>query len=224
MPAAESDRGMVEEAAKRRGIPFRILWGVYGVETSHGEKVSTSSAGAKGGFQFIESTAKSYGYPYTNQQTNAIFAKQADVAAKYLSDLYHEHGSWEGALQAYSGGGYGYEKVKAESKYGGAKFLGTGKQNALEKANPLPEAVNAGAGAVETVEGAASTAGEVIAVITDPNTWLRVAEGIGGMVLLAMGLKTLTRGSGGGAVAEAGRQARSGHQVVKRAAEAAVIL
>jgi hypothetical protein len=59
-----------------------------------------------------------------------------------------------------------------------------------------------GGGGITGVEG-------FIKAITEPQTWLRVAEGVGGTVLFMVGLKTLTRGSGGGAVSEGGRQIQS---------------
>lgn len=105
-------------AAKKYGIPWEKLWGVYGKETAFGEDVTTSSAGAEGGFQFLKATAKQYNYPYTNQQTEQIFGAQADAAAHYLSVLVKQHGgSWDAALRAYSGGGYGEAEVNAAAKH-----------------------------------------------------------------------------------------------------------
>lgn len=227
-----SQQEIVEAAAKKHAVPANVLWGVYGVETSHGSNISTSSAGAKGAFQFIESTAHSYGYPYTNAHDEKTFAAQADVAAKYLSDLYHEHGSWDAALKAYSGGGYGYQQVAAQGKIpkgGGELFPGSSVIDKVQNLLGVPGidetagAVSSGASAVgEAASGAASAVtgtAEVLKALTEPETWLRVAEAVGGMVLFAMGLKTLTRGSGGGAVAELGRQGRSATGVVKKGAE-----
>jgi tape measure domain-containing protein len=104
---AFSDRRSVNAAAARYGIPSDLLWGVYGVETGHGSNVKTSSAGAKGAFQFMPGTAPGYNYPYTNKQTPKIFTQQALGAAHYLSDLLKRfHGDVGAALKAYSGGGY----------------------------------------------------------------------------------------------------------------------
>lgn len=107
---------IVKQKAKKAGIPWEILWGVEGVETTHGNNITTSSAGARGPFQFIAPTAKQWKYPYTNQQTPQIYAQQAESAADYLASLFHEHGSWDAALRAYSGGGYGLAKVKEDSE------------------------------------------------------------------------------------------------------------
>src|SRR5436309_10326061 len=96
---------VVDNAAKKYGVPLWILRGVWGMETDFGRNVTTSSANAVGDFQFIPSTAKSYNYPLTNTPTPTQFQAQADSAAHYLSDLKKQHGSWDAALRAYSGGG-----------------------------------------------------------------------------------------------------------------------
>jgi len=108
---------VVKQKAAKYHIPWEILWGVEGKETTHGNNVATSSAGAKGAFQFIAPTAAAYRYPYTNEQTPQIYAAQADAAAHYLSDLISQHGgNWEAALRAYSGGGYGYSEVLTDAR------------------------------------------------------------------------------------------------------------
>lgn len=232
-----SQESIVTAAGKKHGVPPNLLWGVYGVETSHGSNITTSSAGAKGAFQFIAPTAAQYGYPYTNAHDEKTFAAQADVAAKYLADLYREHGSWDGAIKAYSGGGYGYQQAKAQGKMSSGKTstlftdifgfeLIPGETSWDKKAQaavgnpPSPgEVVGGVESAVSGVTGAVSTTADILKALTEPETWLRVAEGVGGMVLLAMGLKTLTRGSGtAGPLAEGARQARSATGVARKAA------
>lgn len=111
----------------------------------------------------------------------------------------------------------------------GTKFPGGGKGGGEGRGpSSIPGGETNVQGAVEAPVNAAKEAlnlpGSIFAILTSPDTYLRFAEAVGGMVLLAMGLKTLTRGGGGGAVAEAGRQARAGHHLVRKAAEAAVVL
>lgn len=106
----------IQAAAQKYGVPAGILMGVYGMETSYGADVTTSSAGAKGSFQFIQSTAAQYHYPYTNATDPGTFGQQVDAAAHYLSDLFHQTGSWDAAVRSYSGGGYGLAEVAAKSK------------------------------------------------------------------------------------------------------------
>lgn len=119
-PTGTSGAGMptgwalaIAQAASKFGIPIQILLGVFGIETSFGSNITTSSAGAIGPFQFLPSTASQYGYPLTNTPTSAQFAQQADAAAQYLSALYKQTGNWNTALEHYSGGGYGLAQVNA---------------------------------------------------------------------------------------------------------------
>jgi membrane-bound lytic murein transglycosylase B len=113
---AGSWKADIQQAAAKWSIPIEILTGVMGMETDYGRNITTSSAGAVGGFQFIRSTAASYGYPYTNSPNAQQQAQQADSAAHYLSDLIHQHGGdWNAALFSYSGGGYGLSQVNAKA-------------------------------------------------------------------------------------------------------------
>jgi hypothetical protein len=106
----------IAAAASKYGVPISILVGVFGLETAFGTDHSTSSAGAVGDFQFLPSTAKSYGYPLVNNPDNAQFTQQADAAARYLSTLHKQTGDWNTALEHYSGNGYGLGQVQAKAK------------------------------------------------------------------------------------------------------------
>lgn len=80
----------VAAAAKATGVPFGLLWGIFGAESSWG----------KGGSNWFGLTA----VPRTSS-----FAGDAKRSGETLHRLYYQQGSWEGALRAYSGGSYGYE-------------------------------------------------------------------------------------------------------------------
>jgi hypothetical protein len=60
---------------------------------------------------------------------------------------------------------------------------------------------------------------QFVEAITTPSTWLRVAEGVGGVILFFVGLKTLTRGTAGATVVNQPVSAAKG--VAKKATEAA---
>jgi len=105
----------ISSASQAYHVPEGILWGVYGKETDFGRDVSTSTAGAVGAFQFIPSTAAQFGYPQTNTPAYPQFWQQAQDAAKLLQQLYQAHGSWDAALQGYSGGAYGLSDVIAKA-------------------------------------------------------------------------------------------------------------
>jgi hypothetical protein len=80
-------RGVVAAAAKKYGVPFGLLWGIFGSETGYGSNDKTDGS-AMGGFQFEPETAAKYGYPMTNSP-NAI-PRQAEGAARYLAALASE--------------------------------------------------------------------------------------------------------------------------------------
>lgn len=179
-------------AAAKYGVPMEIMVGVFGLETNFGDPqwVKDSSAGARGFWQFIKSTAAEYNYPYTNERDPETFKAQTEAAAKYLSTLYKQKGSWDAALRGYSGGGYGLDKVRAKARENPAIFSGDGKIKGLtllEKAatGPLGDAAQAASDAL-------SVPAKFLALLTSLEFWLRLGQGIAGLILIAMGLKTLT--------------------------------
>jgi hypothetical protein len=169
-----------------------ILVGVYGLETAFGKNIATSSAGAVGPFQF---TAADKGtgvtYPMTNTPTLAQFQQQADAAAAYLNQLYTSHsGDWNSALTAYSGNGYGLTQV-------GASWNSSGGKDLLGKV----AAAIASGGAIQTGVGAVgnaiSSTADFLKLITSQAFLIRLGEVIAGMILLAMGLRSLTGAAAG---------------------------
>jgi hypothetical protein len=173
----------VQQAANSHKVPFWVLWGVYGLETTWGKNVKTSSAGAIGDFQFLPSTASTYNYPLTNTPNGAQFNQQADAAAAYLAALYKQTGSWDAALQHYSGGGYGEAAVKAK-----------GSQN-LGDQSVVGDTINAVGDAINKAGDVLSVPGKFLGLVTNAQTWLRLVEIIGGMALLLLGLRSLTGAS-----------------------------
>jgi Peptidase family M23/Transglycosylase SLT domain len=114
----ESQKAIVTEAAQKYGIDPKILWGLYGTETSFGKNVSTSSAGAVGPFQFEPATAKGMGVnPYD-------FKSAAFGAARYLSQ-YKGRGVG-GMLSAYNAGpAGGYQSGYVDTTLQNAKSYGS---------------------------------------------------------------------------------------------------
>jgi Transglycosylase SLT domain len=217
--AAESlTEQIVRKAAATEHVPFNILWGVYGAETGHGSDVKTSSTGAKGSFQFEPATAKAYGYPYTNETSEKVFNEQALAAGKYLAALKAQTGSWEGAIHGYSGGGYTLAHVLEQSRQkGGGKTSpeGTGTGEAGQSREEEHGVEEEGLGVNLGLGGALG----FVEALGEPSTWLRVAEGVGGVILFFVGLKTLTRGTAGATVINQPVSAAKG--VAKKATEAA---
>lgn len=171
----------IHDASAKYDVPEWLLWGVYGIESDFGQNTNVSSAGAVGSFQFLPSTARGYGYPLVSQPNATQFAQQADGAAHYLHDLYAQYGDWDTALKHYSGGGYGLSEVKAKSNSGGAAAPSGGSlydSTVGKVVNPIKDAGEA--------------VGKFYALVTDVKTWIRVGEAIAGLVLVYLGLKTLT--------------------------------
>jgi membrane-bound lytic murein transglycosylase B len=92
----QSDLNKAAEAILKAANKYHInpayLWGIFGTETSYGSKISVSSTGARGPFQFEPATAKQYGYPLgVNEHGNlstvnwTAFSKQAEAAAHFLA-------------------------------------------------------------------------------------------------------------------------------------------
>lgn len=101
------NRSIVEKAAQKHGVPFNVLWGVYGAESSWG----------KGGSNWFGLVA----VPRTGS-----FEGDANQAAATLARLYHEYGSWNAALEAYSGHSYGLSHVEELGGSGGTAKGGGG--------------------------------------------------------------------------------------------------
>lgn len=107
--AAKHNR-MIKRAAKKHGIPAKWLYGLWGAE--HGLKergFATSTAGALGPFQFLRSTARSYGInPFK-------FGQAADAAAEYLSK--YKGRGLEGMYRAYNAGPAGGPNPESSAHY-----------------------------------------------------------------------------------------------------------
>jgi hypothetical protein len=111
-------KAVISEAASKYGIDPKILWGLYGTETSFGKNVSRSSAGAVGPFQFLPSTAQSMGVN-PNDFKSAAFG-----AARYLSQ-YKGRGVG-GMLSAYNAGpAGGYQSGYVNTTLNNAKSFGS---------------------------------------------------------------------------------------------------
>lgn len=192
----------INAASKAYNVSPWILLGVFGKETTFGSDVTTSSAGAVGLTQFLPSTAAKYGYPLTNNPTPAQAQQQFNATAHYLSDLYHQTGSWDKAIRSYSGGGYGLADVQSEAKQalggsGAASFFGgmSGVPGLgsvqVPGAGTVTNAYNAVANAASGAGGVLSTIASGIQALFTASTWLTVLKFLGGAILLFIGIKAL---------------------------------
>jgi len=98
----------VDRVAKAYNIAPATLWGVYGTESGYGTNLGPSSAGARGPFQFMPGTAKTYGL---NDTTVEQFGPSLVAAARYLKSLGANANPNSrqtiAALNAYNGNGGG---------------------------------------------------------------------------------------------------------------------
>lgn len=92
-----------EETFNRYGLPEELKY--MAVIESALNPVAVSRAGAKGMWQFMYTTAKSYGLTinsYVDERLDPV--KSADAAARYLRDSYGVFGDWNLAVSSYNCG------------------------------------------------------------------------------------------------------------------------
>jgi hypothetical protein len=116
-----------------------------------------------------------------------------------------------GAYKAYLSSGGGEESLGSKLLHYAEGPLGPGTEEERE----------ATATGNEILSGISST-GDFLKAITSPSTWLRLAEGVGGIVLFMFGLKTLTKGTAGATVVR--EQGGSIKGAVRKAAKVAAVL
>lgn len=187
----------VAAAANAHHVPVLLLLGVWAKETAAGAFVRTSSAGAKGEFQFIPSTAARWRYPMTNTPTPMQFVQQANAAAGYIAQLMRQHGGDKNAaVRAYSGGGYSADDAIREAAKYPEKFApALGKRvPSVQSEAPFPDSVEAAAGsAVDATVSTAKFLSHLSEALFSPEWWLRVGLIVLGILALIAGVGALSR-------------------------------
>ena len=103
--------------SQKYGIPQHMLYSVWAQESRKGNMKKSSSAGAKGHFQFMPGTAKAYGISGREWDFDA----SSDAAARYFQWLLkHYNGDHSKALAAYNWGNGNLDK--AIKQYGTGWF------------------------------------------------------------------------------------------------------
>lgn len=199
----------VLEASNYYHISPEILWGIYGIETSHGADVKTSSTGAMGSYQFEPGTAKEYGYPMSNSKDRKTFRTQTFAAAHYLSSIMkggrRTPQNYNRALKIYNSGtpnaGYGFNEVRKR----GASWAAVMKGGITNQAEKEIGYGTPGAIIAEAVEGKnpISTSVQFIEALTEPHTWIRIVEIVGGLALIYIGIHSMVEATRPTVVGEA---------------------
>lgn len=199
----------VLDAGSYYKISPEILWGVYGIETSHGTDVKTSSTGAMGSYQFEPETAKRYGYPMSNSKDRKTYRTQTFAAAHYLSDTMkggrRTPQNYNRALKIYNSGrptaGYGFKEVRER----GSSWAAVVKGAAVNTAEKETGYGSTGATVGEIVEGKnpIATGTQFLEALAEPHTWVRLVEVVGGLVLVYIGLHSLVQATRPTVVGEA---------------------
>lgn len=103
---------MMDEILAQHGLPVELKY--LAVIESKLRSTAVSHVGAVGPWQFMATTARSYGLKVTKtRDERRDYYKSTHAAAKYLKYLYNEFGDWLLAIAAYnSGPGYVYNAIK----------------------------------------------------------------------------------------------------------------
>lgn len=210
---------LVEKAAARWHVPASLLLAQIDQE-SGGKPSAVSSAGAFGLSQFIPSTAAAYGVKQGTGK--AEVESQIEGQARYMSNLLRTYGgNATKALEAYNAGKPGTGLAEPEdyaksilgkvSEYGGGNMENVSLipevfQNAVpggKAGAELSEKIVEGGGELaekavpgvkEAKEGLSGLkdVDELFGDLLDPKNWVRIAEGLIGVILILSALKTLS--------------------------------
>jgi membrane-bound lytic murein transglycosylase D len=157
-------RPVIEPILREAGIPPQLA-AVVLVE-SGGDPTALSPKGARGLWQLMPETARRYGLIVDNTEDDRLdIEKSTHVAARYLSDLYSEFGSWPLALAAYNTGEQNLRHAIDRSRSTDFNVLSSLRLLPLETRNYVP-----------AVLAAATRLTNVRAVAQNPILWERNAR------------------------------------------------
>lgn len=130
-------RPVIEPILRQAGIPVDLV-AVVLVE-SGGDPMALSPKGARGIWQLMPDTARRYGLTVDASEDDRLdIEKSTHVAARYLSDLYSEFGSWPLALAAYNTGEQNLQHAIARSRSTDFNVLSSLRLLPLETRNYVP--------------------------------------------------------------------------------------
>jgi membrane-bound lytic murein transglycosylase D len=157
-------RPVIEPILREAGIPSELAAVV--IVESGGDPMALSPKGARGLWQLMPETARRYGLIVDNTEDDRLdMEKSTHVAARYLSDLYFEFGSWPLALAAYNTGEQNLQHAIDRSRSTDFNVLSSLRLLPLETRNYVP-----------AVLAAATRLTNVPAVAQNPILWERNAQ------------------------------------------------
>jgi membrane-bound lytic murein transglycosylase D len=157
-------RPVIEPILREAGIPSELA-AVVLIE-SGGDPMALSPKGARGLWQLMPETARRYGLIVDNTEDDRLdIEKSTHVAARYLSDLHSEFGSWPLALAAYNTGEQNLQHAIDRSRSTDFDVLSSLRLLPLETRNYVP-----------AVLAAATRLTNVPAVAQSPMLWERNAQ------------------------------------------------
>lgn len=191
-PQPDTTGSIMNNTARRYGIPAWLLWGIFGAESSYGKSDNW--------FGLVSVPRSTYGVDAQGHHYDsggaATFSGDADQAAATIKRLLSDnHGNIEKALQAYSGNGY----AGVAAQHG----LGSATAYIAQLAHHAPTNVNVPESLVQKVAAnipdppdpltrIAKALEQVTDLVTSLEFWTRLGEGLLGALLLLMGLRSLT--------------------------------
>ena len=146
------------QSAQTYGVPVDLFTSIISAESMWDAGITNQKSGAMGLGQVLPSTAANPGYgisPLTNAYDPT---SNLNFSAQYLAALYGQYGSWQGAVNAYSG-----------TPQGGIPYQGNSQQSAvlaaLANAGASP-VVPAGVAPAQTTAASGGSGGALPAALT----------------------------------------------------------
>lgn len=177
----EHERATIEAIFQERGLPGWVGWGIYGAESSYGK------AAHDGGFGFglIEPS-----YNGKSPRAGQTYYN-AEISADTVKGLLKSSGGLDQAIEDYAGHEYSLSHIIDLGKVGKKPAGSFAEEHPNAGPEDLIEPGIGGLGGIN-IPNPLEALGSFFSLLTSGETWLRIGEVLGGVILLFLGLKGLT--------------------------------